>query len=80
MNTFSEFQVNIFSNNRDITKCQSFCTTKPDNDDAKATAIPRVFCENSQAKNRQTRHNEKKVVKLQGMDEMYGSSRHTGVD
>ena len=26
VNTYSEFQVNIFSNNRDITKCQSFCT------------------------------------------------------
>ena len=26
-NTYSEFQINIFSNNRDITKCQSFCTT-----------------------------------------------------
>ena len=25
--TYSEFQVNIFSNIRDITKCQSFCTT-----------------------------------------------------
>ena len=25
MNTYSEFQVNIISNNRDITKCQSFC-------------------------------------------------------
>ena len=24
---YSDFQVNIFSNNRDITKCQSFCTT-----------------------------------------------------
>ena len=27
VNTYSNFQVNIFSNNRDITKCQSFCTT-----------------------------------------------------
>ena len=27
VNTLSEFQVNIFSNNRDITKCKSFCTT-----------------------------------------------------
>ena len=49
VNTYSEFQVNI----RDITKCQSFCTTTttPDNDDAKAIAIPRVFTENSRAKN-----------------------------
>ena len=27
LNTYSEFQVNIFCNNRDITKCQSFFTT-----------------------------------------------------
>ena len=26
---YSEFQVNIFSYNRDIRKCQSFCTTPP---------------------------------------------------
>ena len=26
VNTYSEFQVNIFSNNRDMTKCQRFCT------------------------------------------------------
>ena len=25
----SEFQVNIFSNDRDFRKCQSFCTTTP---------------------------------------------------
>ena len=29
VNNFSEFQVNIFSNNRDIRKCQSFRTTPP---------------------------------------------------
>ena len=29
VNNYSEFQVNIFSNNRDIRKCQSFCTTLP---------------------------------------------------
>ena len=27
VNTHSKFQVNIVSNNIDITKCQSFCTT-----------------------------------------------------
>ena len=27
VNTYSEFQANIFSNNRDTSKCQSFCTT-----------------------------------------------------
>ena len=27
VNTYSEFRVNIFSNNTDITKCQSFCTS-----------------------------------------------------
>ena len=26
LNTYSEFQVNIFCKNRDITKCHSFCT------------------------------------------------------
>ena len=52
VNIYSEFKVNIISNNRDITKCQSFCTTMmPDNDDDKALAIPQVFSENSQAKN-----------------------------
>ena len=29
VNNYSEFQVNIFSNNRDIRKCQSFRTTPP---------------------------------------------------
>ena len=52
VNTYPEFQVNIFSNNRDITKCHSFCTTTTtDNDDAKAIAIPRVFSKNGLAKN-----------------------------
>ena len=46
MNTYSEFQVNIFSNNRDITKCQFL-----HHDDAKAIAIPRVFSENIPGKN-----------------------------
>ena len=46
VNTHFEFQSNIFSNNRDITKCQIL----HDNNKAKAIAIPRVFSENSQAK------------------------------
>ena len=53
VNTYSKFQINIFSNHRDITKCQSFCTTMTTmtvNDDAKAIAISSVFSENSQAK------------------------------
>ena len=29
VNNYFEFQVNIFSNNRDIRKCQSFRTTTP---------------------------------------------------
>ena len=45
-NTYFEFRVDIFSNNRDITKCQSFLR-----DDAKAIAIPRGLAENSRAKN-----------------------------
>ena len=52
VNTHSEFQVNTFSNNRGITKCQSFCMTTSE---AKAIAIPRLFSENSQAKNAVTR-------------------------
>ena len=63
VNTCSEFQVNICSNNRHIKKCQSFCTTMaatptttPDNDDAKAIAIPRVLSENSRATNAVNRH------------------------
>ena len=28
-NNYSEFQVNIFSNNRDVRKCQSFRMTPP---------------------------------------------------
>ena len=50
VNTYSKFQINIFSNHRDVTKCQSFCTTVTVNDDAKAIAISSVFSENSQAK------------------------------
>ena len=43
VNTYSEFQVNIFSNNRDITKCQFLHHDDDDNnDDAKAIAIPRI--------------------------------------
>ena len=48
-NTYSEFQVNIFSNNRDIIKCYSFLH-HDDNNDAKAIASSPVFSENSRAK------------------------------
>ena len=44
VNTYSMFKVDIFSNNRNITKCQFL---HHHDDDAKATAIP----ENSRAKN-----------------------------
>ena len=51
VNTYSEFQVNIFSNNRDITKYQFLhANYNNDADDAKAIAMPWVFYENSQAK------------------------------
>ena len=48
VNNYSEFQVNIFSNNRDMRKCQSFRTTPDDDDadndaDARAMTIPRRF-------------------------------------
>ena len=33
VNKYSEFQVNIFSNNRDIRKCQSFRMTLDDDED-----------------------------------------------
>ena len=55
VNTCSEFQVNLCSNNTDITKCQHFLQADDaaaTDDDAKATAIPRVFSENSRDKNR----------------------------
>ena len=46
VNKYCEFQVNIFINNRDIIKCQSFCMTPDDDDDdsaddARAMTIPR---------------------------------------
>ena len=58
VNTYSEFQVNIFNNNRDITRCQSLNANNnnDDNDDANAIAIPHVFSENSQAKNADQGH------------------------
>ena len=58
VNTYSDFQVNIFSNSRDITKCQKFLHDT-DPDDAKAIAIPQVFSENSRAKNQRTENPEK---------------------
>ena len=50
VNTYSEFQVNIFSNNRDIYKISQFLHNN-DNDDTKAISIPWVLSRNSQAKN-----------------------------
>ena len=46
VNNYSECQVNISSNNRDIRKCQSFRTTPDDDavdDEARAMTIPRHF-------------------------------------
>ena len=51
VNTHSKFQVNIFSNNRDYKMSQFLHDDDDENDDAKAIAIPRVFSENSRAKN-----------------------------
>ena len=52
VNTYSGFQVNIFSNNRDITTSKFLLTAdndaNTDNDNAKAIAIPWVFSENRQ--------------------------------
>ena len=52
VNTYFESRVNIFCNNIDITKCQSFCVDADedaDGDDVKAIATPRVFSENRRA-------------------------------
>ena len=48
MNTCSEFQVNIFSNNRGTSK---FWREDDGNDATKAIARPRLFSENSRTKN-----------------------------
>ena len=59
VNTYSKLQVYIFSNDRDITKCQCCCRTMTDDDnnDAKAIiAIPWVFFKNSRAKNAGYQH------------------------
>ena len=46
---YSKFQVNIFSNNRDIKQKKKMShILYDDNEDVKAIAIPRVFFENSQ--------------------------------
>ena len=54
VNTHSEFQVKIFSNNRDITKCHNFLHEDDNNEDDgdKAVAILRVFSESSWATKR----------------------------
>ena len=44
LDTYSDFQVNIFSNNRDITICFKFYMMTQ-----KTKAIPQVFSENSRA-------------------------------
>ena len=48
LNSHPELQVNIFNNNRGITKCQSFLHDADDNE-AKAIVIPQVFSKNTQA-------------------------------
>ena len=50
MNNQSEFQVNIFSNDKDITKCPSFCTTTTQTTPELWQYLI-VFFENSRAKN-----------------------------
>ena len=61
VNTYSEFQVNIVSNNRNITKCQ-FLYHKDEDDDAKAIAIPPVFSENSRAKKKKIRKYKMRIA------------------
>ena len=48
LDTYSEFQANIFSNNRDITKCQFLHDDS--NDDAKAIAIPQFSLKTAKRK------------------------------
>ena len=51
VNTYSKFQVNIFSNNERYYKMSQFLHHHDDNAKAIANSIPRVFSKNSQAKN-----------------------------
>ena len=51
VNTYTVFQVNIFSNETDIKKMSKFLHHNDDNGDAKAEAIPEVFPGNSRAIN-----------------------------
>ena len=51
VNNYSEFQVAIFSNNRDIWKCQSFCTTPPTTTTGLWQYLD-VFFDNSRANDR----------------------------
>ena len=64
VNTYSEFQVDIVSNNRDITKRSNFSKTMTtmtlDNDNAKTMAISRVLSENSLAKRPNAYQSEEK--------------------
>ena len=58
MNNYSEFQVNIYSNNRDIRKCQNFRKMLDDDedtadDDARTIQYLDVFFENSELIRRQ---------------------------
>ena len=50
INIYFEFQVYMFNNGRDVTKCHFLHNNDCSIADAKAIAIPRVFSENSQAK------------------------------
>ena len=51
VNIYFERYVYMFSNGRDMTKCQ-FLHNNDNADNPKAIAIPRVFSENSRANNR----------------------------
>ena len=53
VNNYSEFQVNIFSNNRDIRKCQSFRTPMTPTMPGLGQYL-NIFFENSRAKNWET--------------------------
>ena len=54
VNTFAEFQVNIFSGNRDIAKWQSFCTMTTTTTPKVRQYLAGVFSENSRPNNRRS--------------------------
>ena len=75
VNNYSEFQVNIFSNNRDIRKCQSFRTTPPPPTTPPPTTpglrqYLDVFFENSRANNQTLVSDADPEIPIRGLRKM----------